>query len=179
MVDSSTLALVATCGGRRAREADNLPPAQRHPYPEAGLEDRQRPGRWVPCVPCARTAGARDCWRQTPSNGLAPRTRPQERHRQMDLTDNDANSAERSSANHRRGRGTPLPRLGNDRTRPRGAGRGCEVMKWLLACYFFKYFFTYAMPSPALCIAFTAKLPPCSTKKCVIPDMAASGQIFV
>jgi hypothetical protein len=45
--------------------------------------------------------------------------------------------------------------------------------------YLFKYFFTYAMPSAALCIALTAKLPPCSTKKCVMPDMAASGQIRV
>jgi hypothetical protein len=45
--------------------------------------------------------------------------------------------------------------------------------------YLFKYFFTYAIPSAALCIASTAKLPPCSTKKCVMPDMAASGQIRV
>ena len=45
--------------------------------------------------------------------------------------------------------------------------------------YLFKYFFTYAMPSAALCIELTAKLPPCSTKKCVIPDMAAWGQIRV
>ena len=45
--------------------------------------------------------------------------------------------------------------------------------------YFVRYFFTYAMPSVALCIAFTAKLPPCSTKKCFMPDKAVSGQILV
>src|SRR5688500_8750347 len=45
--------------------------------------------------------------------------------------------------------------------------------------YFRRNFFTYAAPTSALVIGSTAKLPPCSTKKCFIPDIAASGQIFV
>ena len=50
---------------------------------------------------------------------------------------------------------------------------------WDRPCYLRRNFFTYAAPTSALVIASTAKLPPCSTKKCFIPDIAVSGQIFV
>jgi hypothetical protein len=39
--------------------------------------------------------------------------------------------------------------------------------------------FTYTAQSATLCIESCAKLPPCSTKKCFMPENAASGQIRV
>jgi hypothetical protein len=53
------------------------------------------------------------------------------------------------------------------------------IVRVARSTYGCRYFFTYAMPSAALCRGLTAKLPPCSTKKCFMPDRAASGQMRV